>query len=70
MAKYKAIVNYTFRVEYIFDGPESLAEAAEWAEKKVSMTTSGLSTLLTNEQCKFNVDVNGKKSLIRINKEK
>lgn len=70
MGKYKAIVTYTFKAEYSFDGPKTLVEATEWAEKHVEMTTAGLTTSLPDEQCDWNVNVHGKKSVIRVTKDK
>ena len=66
MSKYKAKVRYEFIVEYDFEGPEDEREAKEWAEKKVAMTTSGLTSSLPEDQCDWTTNVHGKKTIIRI----
>lgn len=68
MSKFKVKVRYSFIVDYEFDGPESIDEAHEWAEKHVAMTTSGLTTSLPDEQCDWIANVHGNKTIIRINR--
>lgn len=70
MGKYKVKVRYTFNVEYTFDGPESIEEATEWAEKHVAMSSAGLTTSLTDTKCDWNNDVYANKTIVRVIKEK
>lgn len=70
MDKYKVKVRYTFNVEYTFDGPRSLEEATEWAEKYVAMSSTGLTTSLPEKQCDWNNDVYANKTIVRVIKEK
>ena len=70
MDKYKVKVRYTFNVEYTFVGPKSYAEATEWAEKHVAMSSSGLTTSLSDEACDWITNVYPEKTIVRVTKEK
>jgi len=70
MEKFKVKVMYSFTVEYDFTGPKNVEEALEWANKHVAMTTAGLTTSLPEDKCDWNVDVHGKKTILRAIKDK
>ena len=67
---YKVKVRYTFNVEYTFNGPKTDTEAEEWAKTKVAMTSAGLTSSLSEEQCDWNNDVHAEKTIVRIQKNK
>ena len=70
MDRYKVKVRYTFNVEYTFAGPNSIDEAKEWADKKVAMSSAGITTSLPNDQCDWVNNVYPEKTIVRVTKEK